>query len=124
MKIAGGTLAAAGLGLNIATAAASEEFGWSRANASALVGQAFWLNHPEFGALAVTLVSLQEAVLKKPDPRLDQFSLIFHAPPAPAMAEGTYDFDHPALGRFALHLTPAGGNGDHASYRSDFTLLN
>lgn len=121
LKIAGGSLALTGFGLK--TAAAGEAFRWSRAGAAALVGQSFWLNHPQFGAMAITLAGVDLRATNKPDPRLEQFSLVFQAPQANAVLEGTYDMDHPALGRFALHLAPAGNAGDLASYRSDFTLL-
>ncbi len=123
LKSAGTTLALAGFGLNGTFAAAAEDFRWSRTQADALVGQSFWLNHPEFGAMAITLAAVRAPTTKTPDPRLDQFSLLFRAPADNAVADGTYDMDHPALGRFALHLTPAGRDAEGASYRSDFTLL-
>lgn len=123
LKSAGTTLALAGLGLNTTLAAAADDFRWSHASASALVGQSFWLNHPELGAMAITLASLRVPATRTPDPRLDQFSLVFRAPAGPRIADGTYEMDHPALGRFALHLVPAGQDADGASYRSDFTLL-
>lgn len=123
MKSAGTTLALTGLGLHTSLAAAAEDFRWSRASAGALVGQSFWLNHPESGAMAITLAALRVPTAKTPDPRLDQFSLLFRVPPGADVADGTYDMDHPALGRFTLHLTPAGHDAEGTICRSDFNLL-
>jgi len=121
LKSAGATLALSGLGLH-ATLAAAAGFHWSRAGAAALVGQSFWLNHPERGALALTLAAVH-APAQQPDPRLEQFSLRFRAPGSVAIADASYDMDHPAIGRFSLHLAPAGQDADGANYRADFTLL-
>lgn len=122
LKSAGTTLALAGLGLPaIGTAA---DFRWSHASASTLVGQSFWLNHPESGAMAITLAALRMPAARRPDPRIEQFSLLFRSASGAGVADGTYQMDHPALGRFTLHLTPAGRDGNGALYRSDFTLLN
>jgi len=122
LKSAGTTLALTSFGLNTTLAAAAEDFQWSRASAEALVGQSFWLNHPEFGAMAVTLAAVRVPRTKTPDPHLDQFSLLFRTA-GPAVADGIYEMDHPALGRFSLHLTPGGHDAEGAMCRSDFTLL-
>ncbi|MBJ7309369.1 DUF6916 family protein [Rugamonas sp. CCM 8940] len=68
-KIGGSSLALAGLGLAAAPSragaadadggAGSAGFVWSQAAASALVGQPFWLNHPEFGAVSLTLEAVR-----------------------------------------------------------------
>ncbi|WP_313175098.1 DUF6916 family protein [Massilia sp.] len=124
LKSASATLAMGGLGLHavLATAAdGADAFAWSRARADTLVGQSFWLNHPESGAMAVTLAAVLAPA--RLDPHLDQFSLVFRAAGKPLVADGIYDMDHPAIGRFALHLTPAGVDANGASFRSDFTLL-
>lgn len=121
LKVAGTSLALSGLALR--PAAASTAFRWSHAGAAALVGQSFWLNHPQFGAMAITLASVEVRAQKKPDPRMEQFSLVFTAAQARAVLEGTYDMDHAAIGRFALHMVPSAGTGNDASLRSDFTLL-
>lgn len=120
LKSASGSLALAGIGLQ--TALAADDFRWSQANASALVGQSFWLNHPELGAVALTLTAVRTPA-QQPEPRLQQFSLVFSAAAGTAIASGTYDMEHAALGAFALHLAPAGSEGNAALYRSDFTLL-
>jgi len=125
LKSASASLAVSGLGLHATLAAAdtvANAFAWSHASAEALVGQSFWLNHPALGALAITLSAVRVPA-RNPDPRLDQFSLVFRMPAAPAVAEGTYEMDHPAIGRFDLYLTPSGRDAEGASFRSDFTLL-
>ena len=121
LKSASGSLALAGLGLQ--TALAAGDFRWSRANATALVGQSFWLNHPHLGAVALALAAVRTPTQQVTDTRLEQFSLVFSAAPGIAIAVGTYDMEHAALGAFALHLAPAGRTGDAALYRSEFTLL-
>ena len=129
LKCAGGALALAGLRTGAAWAdegndsANDSPFAWSRASAERLVGQAFWLQHPQAGALPLTLASLGLPAKQRADPRLEQFSLVFQAPLQPAVAGDTYALDHPALGRFALFLAPAGRSGGMRLYRSDFSLL-
>jgi hypothetical protein len=39
---------------------------------------------------------------------VEQFSLIFHAPAAAAVRDGTHAFQHPALGDFNLFIVPVG----------------
>lgn len=124
LKMAGGSLALANFGLTPGAACASEPaFGWNRASAEGLVGQAFWLQHPQAGALQVTLASVSVPAMKSLDPRMEQFSLVFHGPLQPAVVAGTYELDHAALGRFDLYLAPGGRAGGNAVYRSDFSLL-
>ncbi len=134
LKCAGGALALAGLHTGAAWAdegikervsdsANDNPFAWSRASTERLVGQAFWLQHPQAGVLSLTLASLDLPAKQRADPRLEQFSLVFQAPLQPAVAGDTYALDHPALGRFALFLAPAGRSGGMRLYRSDFSLL-
>lgn len=124
LKIAGGSLALAGAGLHAGAARADESaFAWSRASAQGLVGQAFWLNHPEAGALSITLAAVNVPPAKNPNPRIEQFSLVFHGPLQPAVLGNTYELDHPLIGRFDLFMSPGGRAGGNAVYRSDFSLL-
>lgn len=125
LKIASGSLALAGIGLTTGAAAqeGASDAAWSRDRADSLLGQSFWLMHPQAGALALTLAKVVVPEHKTPDPRIDQFSLVFHGPLQPAIADGTYDLDHPAFGRFSLHMTPAGRSGGNQLYRADFSLL-
>lgn len=131
LQLAGGSLALAGAGLAPANADTVQDnpelppdaLRWRRASAEALVGQGFWLNHPEAGAVALTLHRVDVAQMKTPEPRLEQFSLVFHGPLKLALADGSYDLDHATLGRFSLHLSPAGRDGGHAVCRSDFSLM-
>jgi len=123
LQSTGGALALSGISLHSTLAAAADDFRWSRASAGALVGQSFWLNHPQFGAMTLALASVRDPASKQADPRLEQFSLLFRAAAGNQVADGTYDLDHATIGRFQLHLTPAGSAGDSALYRSDFTLL-
>lgn len=123
LKIAGGSLALAGFGMHTAARADGGAFIWNRASAQGLVGQSFWLNHPQAGALAITLASLKLPETKSADARIEQFSLVFHGPLLPDVAADTYELDHPMLGRFQLYLSPGGRAAGNAVYRSDFSLL-
>lgn len=62
-------------------------------------------------------------VVDRPAPGLEQFSLRFRGAPQPALAAGTYDLYHGALGSLALYLEPASVEGGSAWYRADFSLL-
>lgn len=124
LKIAGGSLVLAGVAFEGGPVRAAEgEFDWRRASAQGLVGQAFWLHHPQAGALALTLAALTEPATKRIDPRIEQFTLVFHGPPQPSIAADTYALDHSMIGRFQLYLSPGGRAGASAVYRSDFSLL-
>lgn len=131
LKLGGGSLAMAGLGLAAsrpAAAAAATDFVWSRAAADALVGQPFWLNHPEMGAVGLTL----EAVSGPPAGtapaaagavRCEQFSLVFVGPRGQQAGQGSYELDHERIGRFTLLLAPGTPRPGASVYRSDFNLL-
>jgi hypothetical protein len=41
---------------------------------------------------------------------VEQFSLIFHAPPCTAVRDGTHAFQHAALGDFSLFIVPVGAS--------------
>lgn len=122
LKASSGALALAGLvaGRASAQAAAEAPFAWSRAAARNLVGQTFWLAHPERRALALVLTRVFVPELQQP--RIDQFSLFFDSAET-NIAAATYDLDHSALGRFALHLVPAAAGKGNKRYRADFNLL-
>jgi uncharacterized protein DUF6916 len=52
---------------------------------------------------------------------IEQFSLIFHAPPPAALASGTYVVSHPRLGAFDLSLSPIGpANRPRVVYQACF----
>lgn len=121
LKAGAGSFALAGMmGAAAPQAAASADFAWSRAGALALVGQAFFLNHPELRAIGLTLAEVQ--LPQREDPRLQQFSLVF-ASDGSRFGAGTYDIEHASLGRFTLFLAPAGKGSGAPRYRADFSLL-
>jgi hypothetical protein len=105
-----------------AAAADASSFAWSHATALALVGQQFWLNHPELRAIGLTLADVQ-APATQGDPRMQQFSLVFASDGA-RFAAGTYEIDHATLGRIMLFLAPAGSGAGAPRYRADFSLLS
>lgn len=103
-----------------ASAAASASFAWNRATALALVGQQFFLNHPELRAIGLTLAEVQTP--ERQDPQLQQFSLVFTSD-GTRFAAGTYEIDQATLGRFSLFVAPAGNATGAPRYRADFSLL-
>jgi hypothetical protein len=103
-----------------AKAADAAPFAWSRGAAAALVGQTFWLNHPDRNALALVLDAVRAP--QETQARIDQFSLEFSSDET-AIAAATYEFEHAALGHFALFISPAGQGAGNKLYRADFSLL-
>lgn len=104
----------------VAKAAPEAPFAWSAAAAEALVGQSFWLNHPQRNALALVLGAVRPASAAQPG--VDQFSLQFTSNET-GIAAATYDLEHPTLGHFALYLAPAAADANNTTYRADFSLL-
>ncbi|PHV09081.1 hypothetical protein CSQ96_00865 [Janthinobacterium sp. BJB412] len=131
MKLGGGSLALAGLGLAAsrpAAASSSADFVWSRAAADALVGQPFWLNHPELGAVGLTLEAVggtpaATAPAAAGAARSEQFTLLFVGPRGQQAGQGSYELDHERIGRFTLLLVPGAPRPGASVYRSDFNLL-
>lgn len=160
LKMSGGSLALASLGLAMPAraavpaieAAASNPYRWSLAGAQALLGQAFWLNHPLQGAIGLTLEAVRPvrpggaatqaaspapapAVVGAPEvlaarqaaaalaPALEQFSLYFAGPAGAGCAADSYEMDHAQIGRFALYLVPDQKRTGANVYRADFSLL-
>lgn len=141
LKLGGRSLALAGLGLagtaraaDLAgagvAAAATNAYRWSEAGARALLGQQFWLNDPQQGALSLTLNEVRVPPPRKradgsvlPPGPLQQFTLVFAGPAGAAITGGSYEMDHAQIGRFALFLTPSGQLADANLYRAEFSLL-
>jgi hypothetical protein len=105
-----------------APAAAGGDFAWSRAAAESLAGQSFWLNHPQHRALQLTLAAVETAALAPEGGGALQFSLLFSAAAVPAILAGSYEIEHPAIGRQLLFLQPAARQGARVTLRADFNL--
>jgi hypothetical protein len=102
-----------------ATAADGTAFAWNRAAAESLVGQTFWLNHPELHAVALVLRMVRAMPAQ---PHVEQFSLYFDSTVS-GIAAGTYEIENGAVGLFALHVAPATPAPRNKRYRADFSLL-
>ncbi|MHA4868773.1 DUF6916 family protein [Duganella sp. PWIR1] len=158
-KMGGGSLAGlgAGLGLGLAAparaadaqtgveAAAGNAYRWSQAGAQALLGQQFWLNHPEQGAIGLQLeaviaqpaaapapadpgvadsaATLKLALAAASAPPLEQFSLLFTGPGGAGISAGSYEMDNGVVGHFALYLVPGEKRTLENTYRAEFSLL-
>jgi hypothetical protein len=79
----------------------------------------FRVNH-DAGLVPLRLVEIADSPLG--DGR--QFSLIFHGPVTAAVPQGTYAFEHDALGALALFIVPiVGSNHERIVYQACFNLM-
>jgi len=124
LKAGGGSLLAAGLGLAPAVQAADggDAFSWSRAGAERLVGQLFWLNHPEYRALQIKLEAVQASTLAPQGAEAMQFTVVFSAAAQPAIKSGSYEIENEATGRQLVFLQPGARQGALVTLRADFNL--
>lgn len=60
------------------------------------------------------------AALQDPE---GQFSLLFRGPRQPAIDQGTYRLEHPAVGSFVLFLVPVGESADARHYEAIFNRI-
>ena len=75
----------------------------------------------EDGAAGVEL-RLAEVVEERPTAGLRQFSLFFHGPADRILEQGTYSFDHHALGPLALFIVPVvGSSPERIVYQACFS---
>lgn len=71
-----------------------------------VVGSQFTAHTP-FGAVGLVLVDARERVRSQlPQAFRTPFSLLFHGPASPRLAQDVYALDHPALGRVEWMLVP------------------
>ncbi len=125
LKAGGGSLLAAGLGLRAPAALAEQgdsPFSWSRAAAERLVGQQFWLNHPEYRALQIRLEQVQASRIAPNGAQAHQFTVVFSAAAQPAIRAGSYEIENEATGRQLVFLQPGARQGALVTLRADFNL--
>jgi hypothetical protein len=120
LKAGGGSIALAGLWGAMAPAAAST-FAWKSSAIKPLLGQTFWLLHPEQGARAFVLYGSRRPAGIKHNPYHDQFTLIFTSP-GPAMEAGTFEMDNSTTGRFSLHVSPNSPGPRNTRFHAHFSL--
>jgi hypothetical protein len=126
MGMASAASAVAGDNAAVAPAAAAPGdagYAWSLAAAEALLGQQFWLNHPELRAVPLKLLRVTQPA-RQPDPAMQQFSLVFEGAALLAVAEGTYELQNSRTGVFLLHLVPLARVNGLSNFRADFSLLS
>jgi hypothetical protein len=126
MGMASAASAVAGDNAAVAPAAAAPGdagYAWSLAAAEALLGQQFWLNHPELRAVPLKLLRVTQPA-RQPDPAMQQFSLVFEGAALLAVAEGTYELQNSRIGVFLLHLVPLARVNGLSNFRADFSLLS
>lgn len=120
LKAGSGAFALAGMLSAPARAATEAPFAWSLPVAIGLVGQTFWLNHPDRRALALVLQTVRAPTVKQA--RIDQFTLEFEGKDA-GLTANTYEFEHPAAGRFHLYIEPMAAGPRNKRYRAEFNLI-
>lgn len=131
LKLYAGSAVMGGMGMAAAPAKAAAlpgdaGYAWSLAGAKALVGQQFWLNHPELRAVPLKLLRVVQPAAqpgKQPDSAMQQFSLVFQGAALLAVAEGTYELQNARTGTFMLHLAPQPRVNGLSNFRADFNLL-
>ena len=127
---AGAVVAAVGLLPGAVVAAAADVLdieavrftgGWRRSKFLALLRQTFYIHTENDGVVLVRLDEVRDRKSKSNIATgLEQFSLIFHGPPLPALPAASYEVEHWLAGRILLYLEPA---GPPSVYRADFSLL-
>lgn len=98
---------------------------------TAYLGQDFRL-HDRLSTVVVKLVKVTDrsAVTSMRVARpgtvtgVECFSLTFSGPRTRALAQNTYQFDHPALGSFPLFIVPMGVSADGPHYEAAFYRLH
>jgi hypothetical protein len=85
-----------------------------------LAGSAFEVRHEGKPVMVIQLVSVTAG--PKSD-RVDQFSLLFHGPAKPILAQQTVQVHHDVIGDLSLFLVPLGVDGDAVRYESIFSRL-
>jgi Domain of unknown function (DUF6916) len=119
LKLCGGTLIAAQVdpvsllaGADALAAAATQPVAATPLHASCACAAHFrqhvdstFVVGSEHGPIPVLLAKVIE---RSPDPRLEQFSLVFHTDANGLLSEGSHRFHHPVLGDFDLYIAPTG----------------
>lgn len=86
-----------------------------------LVSQAFVVVHAH-GALGLELVEVSVMDERHSDPRRRlAFSLVFHGPAEPTLAQGTYTLRNATLGELAVFMVPLGPVDAGLRYEVVFT---
>jgi hypothetical protein len=113
-----GVLACAAVPAGLAIAAQSGAPRFAADAYGAVLKQPFTV-YDSVRGLQVTLVKIKQG---KATPGMQQFSLSFAGQAAGALDSGTYDVEHPQLGRQPMYLV-AIKSGKDMLYRADFNLL-
>lgn len=53
-------------------------------------------------------------------PQYESFSLLFHGPQERPLQQGTYFFEHPGMGKFALFIVPIAAENQMIHYQAIF----
>jgi hypothetical protein len=92
----------------------------SRQKFEALLNQTFHVAADDFGVVPIQLVDVSEREYRKvPPENLDQFTLTFQGPVAPALPDGLYHVEHWLAGSLLLRLMATNGQ----RYTAAFSLL-
>jgi uncharacterized protein DUF6916 len=102
---------AAPLRLDVATATFFRQY----------LGTAFEMGSPSGDRVRLRLAEVTERPITK---NVEQFSLIFHAPPDRSLSDGLHSIHHESLGAFDLFVVPVGApNRRRTVYQACFSRL-
>jgi hypothetical protein len=82
--------------------------------------------HTRFQVAAEAMPATDLQLIEATDhstPRQEMFSLLFHGPREPFLAQRTYPFHHDQLGAFDLFLVPVGKDEEGFRYEAIFNRL-
>lgn len=97
---------------------------YTKAAFSAYLNSTFVVQSVAFGTINVTLTEVRDSASGSVPSQGGQecFSLLFQSSGSPALRQGTYGIEHPALGSFALFLVP--GSPDPNGGQSYVAIVN
>ena len=81
---------------------------------------AFQATDPEGHAVPMKLIEVSEG---PQDARLEQYSVVFQAPPDALNSQGNYQFRHPGIGAFLIFIVPIGKDAEGLYYEAVFSQL-
>ena len=93
---------------------------WTHAAFSKQIQTTFRMDHPEWGEIALELVSVSDL---RETPRQRMYSLLFRGPLETPFQQGSFPLAHDAMGQAILFLVPVAREADGFRYEAVFNQL-
>jgi hypothetical protein len=90
---------------------------WTHAAFSKQIHTIFGMEHPQWGNIALELVSVSEL---RETPRQRMYSILFRGPLEMPFQQGSFPLTHEALGEATLFLVPVAREADGFRYEAVF----